>query len=105
MSVHKTGKLPMGQGLKQMWSEGGIRGLWRGNFVNVLKVTPESAVKFMTFEFMKSLFRDENSEIPAHLLFLAGSCSGSNVMACISTCAVVNFFTQWLRTCLSFPWR
>ena len=38
------------QGLKYMSKEEGIRGMFRGNWTNCIRIIPNSAVKFLTYE-------------------------------------------------------
>ena len=38
------------QGLKHMALNEGLRGMFRGNWTNCLRIVPNSAIKFLTYE-------------------------------------------------------
>ncbi|KTF88611.1 hypothetical protein cypCar_00025342 [Cyprinus carpio] len=63
-------------GLAQMIKEGGMRSLWRGNGVNVIKIAPESALKFMAYEQIKRLMGSSQETLGITERFLAGSLAG-----------------------------
>ncbi|BAE60454.1 unnamed protein product [Aspergillus oryzae RIB40] len=67
--------------VKELWRAGGIRSLFAGNGLNVLKVMPESAIKFGAYESAKRAFaRLEGHNDPKQLAptsqFLSGGCGG-----------------------------
>jgi len=65
------------RGFQKMLSEGGYLSLWRGNFVNCVKIAPESAMKFMAYEKMKKMLAGpENRTLGVSDRFIAGSSAG-----------------------------
>lgn len=60
-----------------MLKEGGITGLWRGNGINVLKIAPESALKFAAYEQVKRLIKGDSKEtLSIYERFCAGALAG-----------------------------
>ncbi|KAJ5558894.1 hypothetical protein N7461_002866 [Penicillium sp. DV-2018c] len=69
------------EALKELWRAGGIRSLFAGNGLNVVKVMPESAIKFGAYESAKRAFaRLEGHNDPKRLLptsqFMSGGFGG-----------------------------
>ncbi|KAL7654435.1 hypothetical protein ACMYSQ_006445 [Aspergillus niger] len=69
------------EAVKDLWRAGGIRSLFAGNGLNVVKVMPESAIKFGAYESAKRAFaRLEGHGDPKRLMpvsqFLSGGCGG-----------------------------
>lgn len=63
--------------LQYMLKEGGVRSLWRGNFINVIKIAPESAIKFAAYEQVKRLIRgSDKRQLTIYERFVAGACAG-----------------------------
>ncbi|KAJ5695759.1 hypothetical protein N7455_001351 [Penicillium solitum] len=67
--------------LKELWRAGGIRSLFAGNGLNVVKVMPESAIKFGAYESAKRAFAQlEGHNDPKRLLptsqFMSGGFGG-----------------------------
>uniref|UniRef100_A0A914RZ49 ADP/ATP translocase n=1 Tax=Parascaris equorum TaxID=6256 RepID=A0A914RZ49_PAREQ len=58
--------------------EGGLKSFWRGNGVNVAKIAPESAIKFMAYEQTKRLIQrfKRDQELCVYERFMAGSSAG-----------------------------
>uniref|UniRef100_A0AC35UF01 Calcium-binding mitochondrial carrier protein SCaMC-3 n=1 Tax=Rhabditophanes sp. KR3021 TaxID=114890 RepID=A0AC35UF01_9BILA len=81
LQVHANAqnKLNVTSGLKMLYSEGGIRGFWRGNGINVTKIAPESAIKFMAYEQAKRYIQQlkGDDELQIYERFLAGSFAGA----------------------------
>ncbi|XP_020088507.1 calcium-binding mitochondrial carrier protein SCaMC-2-B-like [Ananas comosus] len=77
----QTSRAQIMPAIKSIWKEGGLLGFFRGNGLNVIKVTPESAIKFYTYEMLKDFIvknKGENkSDIGAFGRLIAGGLSGA----------------------------
>ncbi|KAL9105290.1 MAG: hypothetical protein Q9227_009505 [Pyrenula ochraceoflavens] len=88
---------PLIDATKDLWAAGGIRNLFAGNGLNVVKVMPESAIKFGAYEASKrALAKIEGHNDPRHLhswsQFLAGGIGGV-----VSQCVVYPLDTLKFR--------
>lgn len=68
--------------IKSIWKDGGLRGFFRGNGLNVVKVAPESALRFYTYEMLKRVIvtaqgGEEKAEIGPMGRLLAGGVAGA----------------------------
>ncbi|XP_022085201.1 calcium-binding mitochondrial carrier protein SCaMC-2-like isoform X2 [Acanthaster planci] len=72
----KKQNLSITSGFQHMYREGGLMSMWRGNGINVLKIAPETALKFFAYEHLKKLLGIEGRELRMHHRFMAGSMAG-----------------------------
>ncbi|XP_070684125.1 mitochondrial adenyl nucleotide antiporter SLC25A23 isoform X2 [Pempheris klunzingeri] len=76
-STHFTGNVLIS--FQYMIKEGGLQSLWRGNGINVLKIAPETAIKFTVYEKIKNVMRgrNESRNLRIHERFVAGCLAGA----------------------------
>lgn len=76
LQVQQT-KIRISESFTYMLKEGGVASFWRGNGINVLKIAPESAIKFAAYEQVKALIRqNETRPMTIYERFAAGACAG-----------------------------
>lgn len=77
----QTNRITVLQAVKDIWREGSLRGFFRGNGLNVVKVAPESAIRFYAYEMLKEYImksKGENkSDIGTSGRLMAGGLAGA----------------------------
>lgn len=78
LQVHGSSTTCIRSCMRNFIHEGGALSLWRGNGINVLKIAPESALKFMAYEQTKKIIRSSNANKELSIVerFAAGSIAG-----------------------------
>ncbi|KAK8362008.1 hypothetical protein V6Z12_A03G074500 [Gossypium hirsutum] len=88
--------------VKKIWKEDGVLGFFRGNGLNVVKVAPESAIKFYAYEMLKNVIGDsmgnKNGDIGASGRLIAGGVAGAVAQSAIYPMDLVK---TRLQTCAS----
>ncbi|VFQ96733.1 unnamed protein product [Cuscuta campestris] len=73
--------------IKTIWKDSGVFGFFRGNGLNVLKVAPESAIKFYAYEMLKNAIVSakggEQGDIGTSGRLVAGGMAGAVAQAAI----------------------
>ncbi|KAI9261601.1 mitochondrial carrier domain-containing protein [Phascolomyces articulosus] len=74
--------------VKSIYGQGGFRAFFVGNGLNVMKIIPESAIKFYVFETAKTLLAqftgvEDKNAIPVGARFVAGGMAGLCSQFCI----------------------
>lgn len=63
--------------VRSVYGEGGVKAFFRGNFVNCVKVAPETATKFITFDWVKGAIAVDPTNVTVMERFIAGGFAGS----------------------------
>jgi solute carrier family 25 phosphate transporter 23/24/25/41 len=83
----QTTKASILPAVKTIWKEGGVVSFFRGNGLNVVKVAPESAIKFYTYELLKNFIGDIKGEAKGDIgtsgRLVAGGLAGAVAQAAI----------------------
>ena len=71
------------QGIQAIYKEGGLRSFWRGNGANVIKIAPETGVKFFCYDALKAKLCAKPSDPTPTERFVVGAMAGAIAQAAI----------------------
>jgi solute carrier family 25 phosphate transporter 23/24/25/41 len=79
-SLHQAGSSEYLRAIRDIQRSGGIASFWRGNGINIIKIAPESAIMFSTYERIKKVIATmegkESTKLSPFGRFLAGGVAG-----------------------------
>ncbi|CAN0927942.1 Probable envelope ADP,ATP carrier protein, chloroplastic [Linum grandiflorum] len=64
------------EALALIGKEEGVKGYWKGNLPQVIRIVPYSAVQLFSYEFYKKLFKGKDGELSVIGRLAAGACAG-----------------------------
>jgi solute carrier family 25 (mitochondrial phosphate transporter), member 23/24/25/41 len=64
-------------GLRSIYAEGGMGAFFRGNTANVLKIAPETSIKFISFDLLKGYVARDRGNATGAERFVAGGGAGA----------------------------
>ncbi|KAK2003151.1 mitochondrial carrier [Colletotrichum falcatum] len=90
---------PFSDAIKDLWKAGGMRSLFAGNGLNVIKIMPESAIKFGSYEAAKRTLsklegHNDPTNINSYSKFVAGGVAGMVAQFCVYPLDTLKFRLQ-----------
>ncbi|KAM0335593.1 hypothetical protein ACHAQA_000641 [Verticillium albo-atrum] len=90
---------PFGDAFRDLWQAGGMRSLFAGNGLNVIKIMPESAIKFGSYEAAKRALaklegHNDPKRINSYSKFTAGGIAGMVAQFCVYPLDTLKFRLQ-----------
>ncbi|KAI3394566.1 hypothetical protein diail_2557 [Diaporthe ilicicola] len=97
-AVRTAGK-PIGDAVHALWKAGGFRTFFAGNGLNVIKIMPETAIKFGSYEAAKRTLatlegHDDPTRINPYSKFAAGGVAGMTAQFCVYPLDTLKFRLQ-----------
>ncbi|CAM6104781.1 unnamed protein product [Calypogeia fissa] len=64
------------EAIMKIGTEEGVKGYWKGNLPQVIRVIPYSAVQLLAYETYKKILKGDNAELSVGRRLVAGACAG-----------------------------
>ncbi|KAI0010623.1 mitochondrial carrier [Xylariaceae sp. FL0662B] len=98
MAMKNAGK-PLFSAVTDLYKSGGFRGFFAGNGLNVVKIMPETAIRFGAYEAAKKTLaslegHDDHSRINPYSKFVAGGVAGMVAQFCVYPLDTLKFRLQ-----------